>query len=126
MVRAQRTLRIPRPELLPLRLRELLWEDRTEPLHGSHPASPAEPRHVAEVVEQPKRPSARGASRGDGELALAASRTFQWALAGDQSRGATCPAASGDVMTGTTSKSTMSCQFASQASRSTRSSQSMT
>jgi hypothetical protein len=28
MQRAQTTLRIPRPELLPLRLRVLLWEER--------------------------------------------------------------------------------------------------
>ena len=30
MVSAQPMLRIPRPDLLPLHLRELLWEDRSE------------------------------------------------------------------------------------------------
>ena len=32
MVRPQPSLRIPRAELLPLRLSELLWEDRNPPV----------------------------------------------------------------------------------------------
>ena len=44
MVRARRSLRIPRPDLLPLRLREILWEERGAPpaaaaLEKNDPAS---------------------------------------------------------------------------------------
>ena len=51
MVTAQPKLRIPRPELLPLRLRELLWDDL-----------PADEEEAARVDRPWKRRAERGAA----------------------------------------------------------------